>query len=196
MGPDRCPGSLRHYLIASTDKAGWMGEKLSGGFQKGWVLSPWLDMDEVSAVVSTNGSPKGSEGFCAQKASVFTRYTSIHYGPSPYSSTLWGHLDRPPVPSSFAVRRCCRCLPRQAFSIITSSRSIEQIVLPLYCFFNPTLSSLDIISSIETFLPIAVVTPTVFRSAGRAGVSCSSSGLRDAVVEQYNGSEEPSILGG
>ena len=86
-------------------------------------------------------------------------------------------------------------LPRQAFSINTSSRSIEPIVLPLHCFFNRTLSSLDITNSIETFLLTAVVTLTVFRSAGRVGVAYCSSELKDGVVKQYNRSEDSHIWG-
>ena len=97
---------------------------------------------------------------------------------------LWALLiESPPRLASRSFLLCC---PQLSLVPSTSgSRSIEPTVLPLYCFFNRTLSSLGIIFLIGTLLLGAVVTPAVFRSAGRAGVGCCAFEWKDALVEQY-----------
>ncbi len=58
------------------------------------------------------------------------------------------------------------------------------------------LSSSDIILFIGISLPSAVVTPIVFRSAGRTRVGCCSLKRKDAAVEQRSWSECLSCSGG
>lgn len=74
----------------------------------------------------------------------------------------------------------------------SSGRSIDPTTSSLLFLLSTYAFFLRYHFSIGIYLPSAVVTPTVFRSAGQAGVAFESI---DAVIEQQTGSEGLSSLG-